>query len=169
MAKADKRRKTPAERPAARSRDQSAGLLLFRRVSGKLQVFLAHPGGPFWKNKDAGAWTIPKGLIEEGEEILAAACREFQEETGFASQPPYLPLGSIRQKAGKVVHAWAFQGDADPAKSRSNMMPVPTGGGWRQFPEIDRCEWFTAVEARSKLNPAQAELIDRLETLLVSP
>jgi predicted NUDIX family NTP pyrophosphohydrolase len=167
MAKADKRRKIPAKRPTARSRDQSAGLLLFRRASGKLQVFLAHPGGPFWKNKDAGAWTIPKGLIEEGEEIFAAACREFQEETGIAPQPPYLPLGNIRQKAGKVVHAWAFEGDADPAKVRSNMTPVPTGRGWRQFPEIDRCDWFTAAEARRKLNPAQAELIDRLEALLV--
>lgn len=169
MAKTDKPRKPTAKRATARSRDQSAGLLLFRYSSGtRLECFLAHPGGPFWKNRDNGAWTIPKGLVEEGEEILAAACREFQEETGIVPKPPLLPLGSIRQKAGKIVHAWAFAGDADPSQIRSNLVPMPTGKGWRQFPEIDRCGWFTAAEARLKLNPAQAELIDRLEALLAA-
>ena len=168
MAKAEKQDKAGSKRTTARSRDRSAGLLLFRRNRDQLELFLAHPGGPFWKNRDAGAWTIPKGLVEDGEELLAAARREFQEETGFAPQPPFLPLGSIRQKAGKVVHAWAFEGDADPEEVRSNSVPMPTGKGWRQFPEIDRCEWFNATEARLKLNPAQAELIDRLEALLAA-
>ena len=169
MAKVSNHRKNGPKRVTPRSRDQSAGLLLFRRTSGKLEFFLAHPGGPFWKHKDAGAWTIPKGLVEEGEEILAAACREFQEETGILPQPPFLPLSSIRQKAGKVVHAWAFEGDAGPSQVRSNTVPMPTGKGWRQFPEIDRCGWFNADDARRKLNPAQAELIDRLEALLAQP
>src|SRR4051812_31938081 len=93
---------------------ESAGLLMFRRRGEQLEVLLVHPGGPFWKNKDVGAWSIPKGLIEHGEEPLEAACREFQEETGFASQGPYIPLDEVRQKAGKIVRAWAFEGDADP-------------------------------------------------------
>jgi predicted NUDIX family NTP pyrophosphohydrolase len=144
----------------------SAGLLLFRRTSGVLEVFLAHPGGPFWKNKDEGAWTIPKGLVEEGELPLAAACREFVEETGIQPVPPYIPLGTVRQKAGKLIHAWAFEGDADPAAIVSNLAPMRTGSGWGQFPEIDRCQWLSPYEARRKLNPAQAELVDRLEAWL---
>jgi predicted NUDIX family NTP pyrophosphohydrolase len=168
MAKAGKRTKPAAGPARARSRAESAGLLLFRRGSGTLECFLAHPGGPFWKNRDAGAWTIPKGLVEEGEDLLAAACREFSEETGLAPQPPLLPLGSVRQKAGKLIHAWAFEGDADPSQVRSNLIPVPVGNSWRQFPEIDRCEWFSASEARLKLNPAQAEWLDRLEALLAA-
>jgi predicted NUDIX family NTP pyrophosphohydrolase len=137
----------------------SAGLLLFRRSNGPLEVFLAHPGGSFWKNKDHGAWTIPKGLIDDSEEPLATAQREFEEETGHKPHGPYLPLGTIRQKAGKTVHAWAFEGDADPQKTKSN----PARGG---FPEIDRCEWFSAVDAKQKLNPAQAAFVDRLEMAL---
>src|SRR5438477_4119378 len=107
----------------------SAGLLLFRRTGEGLEVFLVHPGGPFWKNRDAGAWSIPKGLIAEGEEPLAAARREFEEETGFVPQGPYRPLDSIRQKAGKIVEAWAFEGDADPAAIKSNLcrVEVPRG------------------------------------------
>lgn len=156
-------------KPRKPARNLSAGLLLYRRAAGRLEFFLAHPGGPFWKNKDAGAWTIPKGLVEEGEELLAAGCREFQEETGIPPRPPYLPLGSVRQKAGKIIHAWAFEGDADPSQVHSNVVPMPIGKGWRQFPEIDRCNWFSAADARLKLNPAQAELIDRLEALLDQP
>jgi predicted NUDIX family NTP pyrophosphohydrolase len=147
----------------------SAGLLLYRRAGGRLEVFLAHPGGPFWQRKDTGAWTIPKGAIEPGESPLAAACREFQEETGLAPQGPFLELGSIRQKAGKVIHAWAWEGDADPAAIRSNSMETewPRGSGRMiSFPEVDRCAWFEPAAARIRINPAQAELIDRLESAL---
>ena len=144
----------------------SAGLLLFRRSRGGLQVFLAHPGGPFWSARDLGAWTVPKGLVKEGEGLLAAAVREFEEETGIRPQGPFLPLGSVRQKAGKLVHAWAWEGGADPRRVRSNSMRAewPRGSGrWLTFPEVDRCEWFDARTARQKINRAQAELIDRLE------
>jgi predicted NUDIX family NTP pyrophosphohydrolase len=149
----------------------SAGLLLFRRDSGKLELFLAHPGGPFWKTRDAGAWTIPKGLAEPGEDLIAAACREFEEETGIHPTGPYLSLGAVRQKAGKVVHAWAWEADADPARVTSNTMKAewPRGSGrWLTFPEIDRCAWFSPELARAKINPAQAEFISRLEALLHS-
>jgi predicted NUDIX family NTP pyrophosphohydrolase len=149
----------------------SAGLLLFRRTGGRLEVFLAHPGGPFWRDRDLGAWTVPKGLLEEGEDPLAAAVREFEEETSIRPEGPYLPLGSIRQRAGKHVHAWAWEGEADPRRVRSNLMRAewPRGSGrWLSFPEVDRCEWFDAREARQKANPAQAELIDRLEAALAS-
>jgi predicted NUDIX family NTP pyrophosphohydrolase len=148
----------------------SAGLLLFRRrPPERVQVFLAHPGGPFWRDRDAGAWTIPKGLVEEGEDLLAAAVREFVEETGIQPVPPFLPLGSVRQKAGKVVHAWAWEGDADAAAIRSNVMRTewPRGSGrWIEFPEVDRCAWFDPEAGRVRINPAQRELIDRLETLV---
>ena len=147
----------------------SAGLLLFRRKDGGLEVFLAHPGGPFWEKRDIGAWTIPKGVVNEGEELLAAACREFEEETGIKPQPPFLPLGSIRQRGGKTVHAWAWEGDADPAQTTSNTMDLewPRGSGkWITYPEVDRCAWFDPQTARKKINVAQAELIDRLEAAL---
>ena len=147
----------------------SAGLLLFRRRGGTLELFLAHPGGPFWRDRDAGAWTIPKGLVEEGEDLLAAAVREFAEETGIEPQPPFIPLGRIRQKGGKVVHAWAWEGDADPEAVISNTVrnEWPRGSGrWLEYPEVDRCAWFDAVAARVRINAAQADLIDRLETLL---
>lgn len=149
----------------------SAGLLLFRRGARGLEVFLAHPGGPFWQRRDTGAWTIPKGLAEEGEDPLAAACREFEEETGLSPQAPFIPLGSVRQKAGKVVHAWAWEGDADPTAITSNSMQTewPRGSGrWLTFPEVDRCAWFDPRAAREKINPAQAALIDRLEAELAA-
>jgi predicted NUDIX family NTP pyrophosphohydrolase len=152
-----------------KSAGPSAGLLLFRRCPSGLELFLAHPGGPFWQHRDLGAWTIPKGLTEEGEDPLAAACREFQEETGFQPRGPFIPLGSVRQKAGKVVHAWAWEGDADPDAVSSNTMRTewPRGSGrWLTFPEVDRCAWFEAKTAREKINPAQAEFIDRLEAEL---
>jgi predicted NUDIX family NTP pyrophosphohydrolase len=147
----------------------SAGLLLFRRASGTLELFLAHPGGPFWRDRDLGAWTIPKGVLEEGEDPLAAARREFGEETGIVATGPFLPLGSVRQKAGKVVHAWAWEGDADPESVVSNMMrsEFPRGSGrWLTFPEVDRCAWFDPATARTKLNAAQAAFVDRLEAAL---
>jgi predicted NUDIX family NTP pyrophosphohydrolase len=149
----------------------SAGLLLFRRPHGELEVFLAHPGGPFWRSRDLGVWTVPKGLVNEDEDPLAAAVREFEEETGIYPEGPFLPLGSIRQKAGKLVHAWAWEGEAHPRWVRSNLMRTewPRGSGrWLTFPEVDRCEWFDARSAREKVNPAQAELIDRLEAALSS-
>lgn len=132
-------------------------------------MFLAHPGGPFWKNRDVGAWTIPKGLIEPGEEPLKAACREFVEETGITPREPFYPLGMVRQKAGKEVHAWAWEGDADADRIVSNQASVPlsaASGARLAFPEIDRCAWFGANLAREKINPAQAAFIDRLEALI---
>ena len=147
----------------------SAGLLLFRRGTTALELFLAHPGGPFWQRRDGGAWTIPKGLAEEGEDPLAAACREFKEETGLTPEGPFISLGSVRQKAGKVVHAWAWEGDADPSTVTSNIIQTEwprDSGRWLTFPEVDRCAWFDPRMAREKINPAQAAFIDRLETEL---
>lgn len=153
-----------------KSSRSSAGLLLYRRPAGSLEIFLAHPGGPFWSNRDAGAWTIPKGIPEPGEELLATACREFEEETGVHAVGPFFPLGSIRQKAGKLVHAWAWEGDADAERIISNTMRTewPRGSGRvLAFPEVDRCSWFDQNNARQKINPAQAEFIDRLEAALL--
>ena len=152
-----------------KSSKSSAGLLLYRRPLGRIEIFLAHPGGPFWSNRDAGAWTIPKGVPEPGEDLLTTACREFEEETGVHALGPFLSLGSIRKKAGKVVHAWAWEGDADPEKVVSNTMRTewPRGSGRvLAFPEVDRCSWFDLRTAREKINPAQAHLIDRLELAL---
>jgi predicted NUDIX family NTP pyrophosphohydrolase len=148
----------------------SAGLLLYRRAAHGLEIFLAHPGGPFWSKRDEHAWTIPKGLVDEGEDLLDAARREFHEETGIAPIGPFVSLGSIKQKAGKVVHAWAWEGDADPDRIVSNTMRTewPRGSGrWIEFPEVDRCRWFDAETARTKMNAAQSELIGRLEQMLM--
>ena len=134
-----------------------------------MEVFLAHPGGPFWKNRDEGVWTIPKGLIQPGEEPLAAACREFTEETGIAPTGPFLPLGSIKQKGGKTVEAWAFAGDADPDAVRCNTFQMewpPRSGKYIDVPEIDRCGWFDPQTAKIKLIAAQAEFVDRLLAIL---
>jgi predicted NUDIX family NTP pyrophosphohydrolase len=147
----------------------SAGLLLFRRTHGRLEFLLAHPGGPFWARRDEGAWTIPKGLIDPDEDPLAAAVREFEEETGIGPVGPFLPLGVVRQKAGKRIQVWAWEGDADPAAVTSNTIEIewPRGSGRRlTIPEIDRCGWFDEETARRKMNPAQIELLDRLRGLL---
>jgi predicted NUDIX family NTP pyrophosphohydrolase len=147
----------------------SAGLLLFRQTGGTLELFLAHPGGPFWSRRDAGAWTIPKGAVNEGEGLMEAACREFTEETGVESRGPYLPLGSIRQRSGKTVHAWAWEGDADPDRivSNSTTSEWPRGSGRKlTYPEVDRCAWFAPDAARAKLNPAQSAFVERLELAL---
>ncbi len=149
----------------------SAGILLFRRRRSGLEVLLAHPGGPFWRGRDAGAWTIPKGLVAPDEALLDAARRELREETGLEPDGPFLPLGSVRQKAGKTVHAWACEGDADPATVTSNTTTIewPRGSGRRiTYPEVDRCGWFALEVARQKLNPAQSELLGRLEAALQS-
>jgi predicted NUDIX family NTP pyrophosphohydrolase len=148
---------------------RSAALLLFRRTGDRLEVFLAHPGGPFWAHRDHGAWTLPKGEVNDGEEPLAAAVREFREETGIDAVAPFLPLGEVRQKGGKRVVAWAWKGDADATRITSNTasMEHPRGSGRViEFPEIDRCAWFDVEAARRRLNPAQAEFIDRLTALL---
>jgi predicted NUDIX family NTP pyrophosphohydrolase len=142
---------------------------MFRRASTGVQVLLAHPGGPFWARRDEAAWTLPKGAIAPGEEALAAARREFLEETGFPSTPPFLPLGELRQKSGKRISAWAFEGDADPAALVSNRFDMewpPRSGRLQSFPEVDRVAWFGLVEARVKLIAGQAPFVDALERLL---
>jgi predicted NUDIX family NTP pyrophosphohydrolase len=144
----------------------SAGLLMYRRVNGALEVLLAHPGGPLFARKDAGAWTVPKGEYGSDEEPLAAARREFEEETGFAPQAAeYLDLGSVKQRGGKTVRAWAFAGDWDVRELRSNTFSLewpPRSGRQQEFPEIDRMEFFDLDRAREKLNPAQVDFLDRL-------
>lgn len=146
---------------------ESAGLLLFRRREGRLEVLLGHPGGPYWAHRDDGAWSIPKGGMNPGEDPLTAAQREFLEETGFTPCGPYLPLGHIIQRGGKVVHAWAFEGDCDPESLNSITTTTewpPRSGRLITVPELDRVRFFSLVEARQAINVAQVELLDRLET-----
>ena len=143
---------------------RSAGLLLFRRTSS-LEVFLVHPGGPFWSKKDDGAWTVPKGEYGESEDPLAAARREFEEETGFTRDGNFLPLGEVKQTGGKIVVAWALEGDIDPGQVRSNTFSLewpPKSGKIREFPEVDRACWFSPAEARRKILPAQTPFLVRL-------
>ncbi len=147
----------------------SAGLILFRRTPAGVEVLLVHPGGPLWAKRDLGAWSIPKGEVEEGEELLSAARREFAEELGFAPAGEFLSLGSIKQKGGKTVHGWAVEGDCDPAICRSNTFKMqwpPRSQTWVEFPEVDRAEFFSLAAAREKINPGQAPLLDQLERLI---
>ncbi len=154
----------------ALTRKESAGLLLFRRTGGVLEVLLAHPGGPYWASKYEGAWSLPKGGIHPGEDPLDTARREFLEETGFTPEAPFIPLGSITQRGGKVVHAWAFEGDCDPealASATTHIEWPPRSGYQIEVPEVDRVAFFTIVEARRAINIAQAELLDRLLAALI--
>jgi len=148
---------------------RSAGILLYRRGSQGPEVLLVHPGGPFWKNRDAGAWTIPKGEIAEGEDAFAAALRELHEETGIEPQGPATALTPLRQKGGKWVHAWAVEGDCDAGAIRSNTFSMewpPRSGRQAEFPEVDRAAWFAPDEARRRILESQVPLIDELEKLL---
>src|SRR5258706_9560386 len=147
----------------------SAGLILFRRTPAGVEVLLVHPGGPLWAKRDLGAWSIPKGEVEEGEELLSAARREFAEELGFAPAGEFLSLGSIKQKGGKTVHGWGGEGDCDPGSCRSNTFKMqwpPRSQTWVEFPEVDRAEFFSLAAAREKINPGQAPLLDQLERLI---
>ena len=147
----------------------SAGILLYRRRPHGPEVLLAHPGGPFWVKRDLGAWTIPKGEIDAGEEPLAAARREFAEETGAAAEGPAVALTPIRQKGGKLVHAWAVEGDCDADAIRSNRFEMewpPRSGRRVEFPEIDRAAWFPLEAARERILSAQVPLLEELRRLL---
>src|SRR4029077_4021544 len=148
---------------------KSAGILAYRKGVSGLEVFLMHPGGPFWKNKDLGAWSIPKGEIAENEDEEEAAKREFEEETGMKIHADLVPLKPIRQKNGKTVMAWAIRQDIDPSKIVSNLFEIewrPQSGKHQQFPEMDRAEWFSVSDAREKIIAGQAALIDELEEIL---
>ena len=152
-----------------KSGKRSAGLLLYRKRAGALEVFLVHPGGPFWTKKDAGAWTIPKGEIGEDEDPLVAARREMAEETGFSPEGRFIELPPVRQKAGKLVLAWAVEGDCDPAHLRSNLFEMefpPRSGRMAEFPEVDRGDWFSLGEARGRILEAQMPFLDALPALV---
>jgi len=148
---------------------QSAGILVFRRARQRLEVFLVHPGGPFWAKKDAGAWSLPKGEFSAGEDPLAAARREFAEETGLSMDGRFLPLGTAKQRGGKLITAWAVEADPDPRLLKSNTFSMewpPKSGLMREFPEIDRGQWFTLDEAREKILAGQTAFLDRLVAVL---
>jgi predicted NUDIX family NTP pyrophosphohydrolase len=144
---------------------RSAGLMLYRRRNTELEVFLVHPGGPFWAHKDFGAWSIPKGEYLDGEDPLDAAKREFTEETGFAAQGPFLDLGDLKQPSGKLVSAWAFEGDCDPEKLKSNTFTMewpPRSGQQIEVPEVGQGRWFSIEDARERLLSGQRPFLDRL-------
>jgi len=147
----------------------SAGLLMYRRRRGGVEVFLVHPGGPFWAKKDAGAWSIPKGEYAAGDDPLEAARREFEEETGMAPEGEFAELGSVKQAGGKTVTAWAFEGDCDPEAIRSNTFTMewpPKSGRQQEFPEVDRAGWFDLRTAEEKILKGQLGFLRRLGELL---
>jgi predicted NUDIX family NTP pyrophosphohydrolase len=149
----------------------SAGLLLFRESAGSLEVLLVHPGGPWWANKDDGAWSIPKGGIGDGEDAFDAARREFAEETGLTAEGPYLPLEPVRQSGGKLVHAWAMRGDCDVAALRSNSFTMewpPRSGRQQSFPEVDRYAWLPIETAKQKILASQLPLLLQLQSNLAT-
>jgi len=146
----------------------SAGLLMYRRRRGELEVFLVHPGGPFWAKKDAGAWSIPKGEYRPGEDPLAAARREFREETGFSVAGEFTPLTPLKQPSGKIIQAWAVEGDCDAGAIRSNTFTLewpPRSGHQQEFPEVDRAAWFTLTAAREKIIKGQVGFLEELGRL----
>ena len=150
---------------------KSAGILVFRLLKNKAQFFLVHPGGPFWINKDAGAWTIPKGEYDLDEEPLAAAIREFAEETGHIISGNFIPLTPVIQKGGKQVDAWALEGDIDATKIRSNSFKIewpPKSGNWKSYPEIDKAQWFDINTAKEKINAAQVAFLDEVVEKIAS-
>jgi predicted NUDIX family NTP pyrophosphohydrolase len=147
---------------------QSAGILLYRKIDNQLQVFLVHPGGPFWKNKDEGSWSIPKGEYESHEEPLEAAKREFYEETGQYIDGEFTALSPVKLKSGKVIQTWAVEGDIDQHMIKSNLFEMewpPRSGKKQSFAEVDRGEWFTIEEAKVKMNPGQVALLDELAVI----
>ena len=152
----------------SRKDEISAGILAYR-VRDEPEVLLAHPGGPYWAKKDAGVWTIPKGLVDPGEDLLAAARREFTEETGFVACGPFIPLGAVKQKSGKIVHGFACEGDFDPVHLSSNTFEIawpPKSGQRKSFPEIDRVEWFGLTAARERILAYQLPFLVALEDTL---
>jgi len=151
---------------------KSAGLLLFREASGGLEVLLVHPGGPFWSRKDEGAWSIPKGEFDDGEDPLAAARREFEEETGFPAPGDAVALEPLQQSGGKLVLAWALRGDLDPDRIQSNTFALewpPKSGRIQNFPEVDRAGWFPVELARRKILKGQSGFLDQLQAMLGEP
>jgi predicted NUDIX family NTP pyrophosphohydrolase len=145
----------------------SAGLLLYRRHQGSLEVLLVHPGGPFWARKDRGAWSIPKGEVEPGEDLLTRARQELHEETGLTAEAPFTPLAFVKQR-GKVVHAWAAEGEGDASAIISNTFQIeypPRSGHFRTFPEVDKAGWFDLATAREKILNSQRDLLDQLERM----
>ena len=149
---------------------RSAGLLMYRHSGGRVEVLLVHPGGPFWAKKDTGAWSIPKGEYDEGDDAFAAGLREFQEETGLVAHGPFLPLAPVKQQGGKTVQAWAFAGDCQPESLKSSTFSLewpPRSGRRQEFPEVDRADWFSLEEAKRKIVPGQAPLLDELAAKVV--
>jgi predicted NUDIX family NTP pyrophosphohydrolase len=147
----------------------SAGLVLYREAHDLLEILLVHPGGPIWASRDLGAWSIPKGEVPEGEELLDAAKREFKEELGTTPEGLFLPLGSVTQKGGKVVHAWAVRCDLDISRIESNTFTMewpPHSGRQQEFPEVDRAAFFRIEEAKKKINPAQIFFLDKLQKIV---
>src|SRR5689334_5507387 len=149
--------------------EKSAGILMFRRKRAQSELLLVHPGGPFWAREDNGAWSIPKGVYEEGEDPLAAAQREFQEETGSIAAGNFIPLGSFRQSSGKIVSAWAVEGDYDVEKFKSNLFAMewpPKSGQFKEFPEVDRIGWFAPAEAMRKILKGQTPILEKCFSLI---
>ncbi|MBA3674189.1 MAG: NUDIX domain-containing protein [Chitinophagaceae bacterium] len=144
---------------------KSAGIILYRYCNTNLQIFLVHPGGPFWKNKDSGSWSIPKGEFTDKEDALDAAIREFEEETGSKLSGNFIELSPVKQKSGKIIYAWAVKGNIDASAIQCNTFEMewpPTSGLKQSFPEVDKGEWFATDEAKQKINSSQAALIDEL-------